>query len=885
MSRPGLRAKIVAISLTILLLGMTLNGVFSARLFRAGYHQSLAGEARVVARHLGLQLDRILEFGIALEDLSGFGNQCGEVVRENPNIEMAMVVDSRGRILFHSDPNREGGFLSGIEQAALGRSNVSMATRARAAHGEYYYEQSPLNSDTANGASVVVGFPKSLIESKGRRLVAWDIIFGAVAVVICAAMLVVSLSLSISRPLDRMLATIREIREGKDLTKRLEVKSNDELGALADSFNQMTERLAIARDELETRVDQRTAQLVEANRELEESKNRFAEVMQAAGAWIWEIDESGLFTYSSPAVHDLLGYSPEEIVGQKRFHELFLPEAQRELRTLIETSMTRRTTFSRIPAPHMHENGNAVILETSGGPVFDNEGNFRGYRGSNSDITARMRAQDALRDSREFLNKIINAIRDPVYVQDEQHRVILVNDAMCELVDKPRQDVLGKTIIGLIRSTEGREIWLRDKGILKSGQETTAEERITSHASQKKMICLSKKSIYVDPLGKRFLVSVMRDITDLKDFEQSLERANETLEQRVAQRTHDLEEAYERISQAQADLVEAEKMGMLGELVAGVAHEINTPTGAIMNVVQDLNEKMHMFSKASLRSSRCTPEITEWLGEVACSTLTRQACIIQPDTRAQRELLRRCRQLGFEHPQPAADAITACGLDVDDTVIVKRLKDPVVMDFLSHLASLKSSCEICAASVRKITLIVKALRYYSRSSDDEQFDVDINESIDNTLVILQNRVKRLARIKRNFQQPLPTYKCGPHITQVWTNILCNACDAIEEQGPRHEPALIKITTAHEDDNIVVEIFNEGPHIPSEVIGKIFEPFVTTKDLGKGTGLGLSICASIVRKYSGIIEARNVDGGVSFTVTLPRNHDDVEDPSPLRPEHS
>ena len=200
-------------------------------------------------------------------------------------------------------------------------------------------------------------------------------------------------------------------------------------------------------------------------------------------------------------------------------------------------------------------------------------------------------------------------------------------------------------------------------------------------------------------------------------------------------------------------------------------------------------------------------------------------------------------------------------------IALRSLTEEPVLVFLEHLTSLKASSEICHASVRKIIRIVKALRYYSRSGEGEMFDIDIDESIDNTVVILQNRIKHVAKLERRYQESLPAVRLGPDISQVWTNLLSNACDAIEGAGGG-EMGLIRIATMAEDENLIVEIFNEGRPIPQELTARIFDPFVTTKPIGKGTGLGLSICTGILRKYGGRIEARNDAGGVTFRVSLP-----------------
>ena len=147
--------------------------------------------------------------------------------------------------------------------------------------------------------------------------------------------------------------------------------------------------------------------------------------------------------------------------------------------------------------------------------------------------------------------------------------------------------------------------------------------------------------------------------------------------------------------------------------------------------------------------------------------------------------------------------------------------------------------------------------------------MDVNESIDNMLVVMQNRIKHIARVNTHYDKNLPIIKCGADLLQVWTNILGNACDAIEDSRG-NELGLIEVVTEMHDDEVAVKITNEGPPIPDEVMSRLFTPFYTTKPPGRGTGLGLSICESIVKRYGGSIKACNRPGRVTFEVRLPKN---------------
>jgi PAS domain S-box-containing protein len=159
--------------------------------------------------------------------------------------------------------------------------------------------------------------------------------------------------------------------------------------------------------------------------ELQQSKLRFEQVAEDAQEWIWEVDPEGLYTYASPVVSSLLGYTADEIVGKKYFYDFFLPEVKDELKEAALAFFAKRESFRHFENPNVHKNGHLLVLTTSGSPIFDNEGNFEGYRGVDSDITERKKILEELLAAKEkaeesdhlktaFINNISHEIRTPL---------------------------------------------------------------------------------------------------------------------------------------------------------------------------------------------------------------------------------------------------------------------------------------------------------------------------------------------------------------------------------------------------------------------------------------------------------------------------------------
>ncbi len=291
--------------------------------------------------------------------------------------------------------------------------------------------------------------------------------------------------------------------------------------------------------------------------------------------------------------------------------------------------------------------------------------------------------------------------------------------------------------------------------------------------------------------------------------EGELQSLNDVLEQIVEERTDKLEDAYEKLKSAQAQMLQREKMASIGQLAAGVAHEINNPVGFIMSNLGTLGKYIQ--------------KLTE-----------------------------------FIHAQSASvEVLHADGEPPELQELRKNLK----LDYI--LKDIDSLIEESVEGGERIKGIVNNLKSFSRVDEAEYKPADINECIESTLNIVWNELKYNSTVIKEYGE-IPLTKCFPQqLNQVFMNLLVNASHAIEAEGE------IKIKTWNDDGAIHVSISDTGSGIPEEKMGKIFEPFFTTKEVGKGTGLGLSIAYDIVKKHNGEITVESTLGeGTIFTVTIP-----------------
>jgi PAS domain S-box-containing protein len=196
------------------------------------------------------------------------------------------------------------------------------------------------------------------------------------------------------------------------------------LGAVDYVLKDRLERLPFAVKRALDEAKAKTAHLKSIH-DLQESETRFRQVAETAQEWIWEVDKNWRYTYASPVIQSLLGYSPEEVVGKKYFYDSIILEKKEELKNAVLEVFSQKVTFRNFENPNIHKNGHIVILSTSGSPIFDNDGNLSGYRGVDEDITERKRILKELVAAKEkaeesdklktaFLNNISHEIRTPL---------------------------------------------------------------------------------------------------------------------------------------------------------------------------------------------------------------------------------------------------------------------------------------------------------------------------------------------------------------------------------------------------------------------------------------------------------------------------------------
>ncbi|MEG4855398.1 AAA family ATPase [Microcoleus sp. B5-D4] len=340
------------------------------------------------------------------------------------------------------------------------------------------------------------------------------------------------------------------------------------------------------------------------------------------------------------------------------------------------------------------------------------------------------------------------------------------------------------------------------------------------------------------------------------------------LEAKVEERTQELSQALSYLEATQAELIQSEKMAALGQLVAGVAHEVNTPLGAIRssagNVSKFLNQTLEQLP--ALFQSLSPEEADNFLSLLQLSLEQETSLSTKEERKFKRALRSQLQELGIADPDTAADRLVMMGVYQEIDSFVPLLQKPEslkVLEMAYKLSELKRGLATIDTATDRASKVVFALKTYARyEQSGEKSTASITEGIETILTLYQNQLKQGVEVVRNYAE-IPPILCYPdELNQVWTNLVHNALQAMDYRGR------LIIDLVEQDGQAKISVTDSGKGIPFEIKAKIFEPFFTTKPAGEGSGLGLDIVKKILAKHQGKIEVESIPGQTTFHVFLP-----------------
>jgi signal transduction histidine kinase len=354
----------------------------------------------------------------------------------------------------------------------------------------------------------------------------------------------------------------------------------------------------------------------------------------------------------------------------------------------------------------------------------------------------------------------------------------------------------------------------------------------------------------------------------------------------------------DRIREVARIETQRDKLMALGKLSAGLAHELNNPAAAAQRATASLREALETVRDASIRLSRhaLSLEQRERITRFEREASRASGDAADPLTRSDREesITAWLESRRVPDAWKIAPAIADAEVEISKLeCLASEVGDVVLSDALIRSASLLTTAKLIdeiEISTKRISYLVQAVKEYSYMDQAAMKEIDVRQGIENTITILHHQLKNGVTVIRDYDEDLPRICAfGGELNQIWTNLLSNAIEAMHGKGE------LRVRTTKELDRVLVEIGDNGPGIPSDVLPHIFEPFFTTKGVGEGTGLGLDTVCRIIRNHHGEIRVSSHPGDTRFQVFLPmtqpkslpidtiKEEDDARSLFPSRPD--
>ena len=546
---------------------------------------------------------------------------------------------------------------------------------------------------------------------------------------------------------------------------------------------------------------------------LRQSEQRFRDVTHAAGEYIWEITADGVYTFVTEQAKAVKGYAPEELLGCTPFE--FMPEEDiAQVEQIVQAAASQQTAFT-LEHRDILPDGTIVWESVSGVPIVNDRGEITGFRGTGLSITERKTTEAILAQSEAKFRRLVENAHDLIYEIGQQGQFAYLSPQFAKMCGHSVADFLHKPFAQLVHPDDLPALMQANHRLIETGERQTDLEFRIKRKDGRWIWLMCNNTPMIDTCTNKVIGfhGIARDISDQKQSKIALQ-----------QKAAELEATLQTLQETQLQMLQSEKMSSLGQLVAGVAHEINNPVSFIYGNIKPVEQYTQDLLNLLELYQSCYPEAQSAIQE----------------------------------------EIEAIELDF--------LKE----DLPKTLASMKMGAE-------RIREIVRSLRTFSRLDEAACKAVDVHQGIDSCLVILEHRLKatdtRLAiGIDRQYGD-LPLEECyAGQLNQVLMNILANALDALEEcdrnrslSDMRQSPSTITISTQTlSSERIAIHLTDNGPGMSEAVQARLFDPFFTTKPVGKGTGMGMSISYQIITDHHGgqLTCVSSPGQGTTFIIEIP-----------------
>ncbi|MFH1625454.1 MAG: PAS domain S-box protein, partial [Pseudomonadota bacterium] len=561
-----------------------------------------------------------------------------------------------------------------------------------------------------------------------------------------------------------------------------------------------------------------TTEVKRLETEVEKARNYLENIIESIVDGIIITDNRGVITFVNAGLENMTGRKREEEVGQNISR--YWPEGEEGSKNL-QRMLNEKDKIHSYDTLIKRKDGAYLPAILSVAVLRGKDGKSTGGLLVCKDITERQNLEERLKESEIKYRSFVEDMIDGYFVI-QKGKFAYLNKAFENIFGYAPDELSGKSFTTLAP----RESAPRREGYTKRATKGLAMPTLYEAIRKDQTRIYVEASIKTAPYeGHPALIGTLRDVTDHIKMDEKLRHANQRL---ITQRKLvdkkagalqtalvQLKEKNRELKETQSQLLQQEKLASIGQLAAGVAHEINNPVAFVNSNLGTIGGHTKDILKL-LRKFEDGEEILKHSTDERISTFYNE---------------------------------------------VEQVKAEIDLNFILE------DCETVIAEslegTERVRKIIQNLKDFSHVDEGELKYADINEGVESTLNIVWNELKYKARVTKDYGD-IPEINCYPQqLNQVFMNVLVNAAHAIEKQGE------ISVKTYCDNGCVCIQISDTGCGIPAENIPKLFDPFFTTKEVGKGTGLGLSMAYGIVQKHGGRIRVESTVGkGSTFTIELP-----------------
>lgn len=639
---------------------------------------------------------------------------------------------------------------------------------------------------------------------------------------------------------------------------------------------------------------------------LRESEERWQLAVQGSNQGIWDWNLKTHSTVISDRLAAILGYDTSDIPSERHWWtQRIHPADYAAVIKAQQQHLQRKTPYYRAEYRLRGKDGSYCWILDRGQALWDAEGQPIRMVGSYTDISDRKQAEIALRQqvaidsllsqiSRKLIDrdldtaidfalkgigKITRCDRGYILQYFEEENRLCNTHEWCapgiQSLYKERRQIEANTFplflqfhqsgkaVKVFRVDDLPASAMAEKAELKR-QSIQSLLLVPTIHSDKVFGFIGLDTVRAPKDWKSEEINLLKRVGELIAIARSRQEAQEALQAR----NQELAATLQQLETTQDELIQSEKMAALGQLIAGVAHEINTPLGAIRssisNIAEFLDRYLHQLPDFFRQLS---PENYAHFSELLRLSNPRVMLLPSREKRQyKRTLKRKLEAQKLAKAGAIADTLVDMGIYRDISAFESWFHQPDSREILNmayQLVGLQDSTQNTIAAIDRAATVVFALKSYARYDRlGEKVPANLIDGIETVLTLYCTQIKRGVTLRRNYSE-LPPIPCYPdELNQVWTNLIHNALQAMDYQG------VLTIDALQQQDNICISITDSGAGIASDIQSQIFQPFFTTKPPGEGSGLGLDIVQKIVRKHEGNIEFNSIPGRTTFTISLP-----------------